>query len=370
MRKQILLLVVFLASAFFANAQQDQKKKSKIYFIKSGYVKSIMTGNTVGTSEMWWDDYGQKVCRINKSETTVKVLGFKKKSQSHTLTIENNGTIWRIDYVENTATKTYQPNYNGKPINELDDKERDEMQQEAMDLLGFEKLPNEKFMGYNCEVYKGLGTKVWSYKNVPLKSDGNVLGVEVKSVAEVFKPNSAVPASKFVAPKREYEEIGQPYDVADVTSGQVVSDAIQQQQEEENGDNKSNNSNAKKGVTTYPYEKFTTKCNAFHYDGYRKFLARREPESGGLIAMYRKGFTKMMMVTVIPEESSEYSKMDGEAKGTHNGQEYVYGLEQKDLGKSSFIAYDKKAFNSVIIISITPAKSQEEMLKMMDLLGL
>ncbi len=374
MKKQILLLVFVFAFSMFANAQQQQKGKT--YFIKSGYLKTKITGNTVGTSEMWWDDYGKKTCTVEKSVTTVKVFGFKKVTENNTLTIHDNGQIWTVDYVENTATKTYYPNYNGKPVSEMNDKEREQMQEEIFTTLGIERLPNEKFMGYNCDVYKGLGTKAWSYKNIGLKSESKILGLKRNTVAEVFKPNTPVDASKFVPPSDvEYQEVGQPYDAADVMSGRVLVDSLQQARDdvEEAKDDVDDNKN--RVATKYPYEQFVAKCNAFRYGGYIKYIASRN-EDGDLLAMYRKGLLmKYIMVAVTDKQNVKYSEATGYTTVKHNGKEYMYhvgeGKEPAMLGQSvSTIVYENKKYNSVIAIVISPVKSKEEMLKMADSLGL
>ncbi len=225
MKKALLILIVFCTSAIIANAQTQ----SQIYFIKSGYVKMKLGGNSEGTKELWWDDYGQKSCELEKSTTTTKVFGMKNTSENHKLTIIDNGQVWSVNYIDKTGSKTNVPLYKGKPINEMSEKEQKELVDKTLNQLGGKRLANEEFMGYNCDVIELLGSKAWSYKNVTLKVESKIMGIELTQTAEVFEPNASVPSSKFVAPKDiEYKEIKHQIDLNNMMDGKALQEAMEE----------------------------------------------------------------------------------------------------------------------------------------------
>ncbi len=378
MRKTVVLLTILLASAMFANAQkQSNKNKSKMYFIKSGYLKTKMEGSTVGTSELWWDEYGQKTCTVEKSVTTVKVLGMKSKTKNHKLTIVDNGQIWEVNYIENTGVKTHVPPYNGKPINEMSEKEQEEFANKALNDLGGQRLGNEEYMGYNCEIIEVLGVKAWSYKNLPLKSEGNVLGLKVKSTAEVFKPNTSVPASKFVAPKDiEYKEVEPAVDVADIMDGSAIIKAQQKEEEAQRAENSDQNNesvenddeNIDPNATKYPYNKFMTKINAFKYNGFKKITV--ENSDGSHKAIFMKGLMNFLIVGITSKKNADTSKTENMEKFTHNGKKYMYYVERQNGRKTSFLVQESDTYDSFIVISLAPTKSKEVLLEIADALDL
>ncbi len=370
MKKTIVLLSILLASAMFANAQQ-KNSKSRIYFIKSGYLKTKMTGNTAGTTELWWDEYGQKTCTVEKYTTTIKVLGMKRKSENHKLTIIDNGVIWEVDYINNKGLKTHVPPYKGKPINEMSEKEQEEAANEILDNLGGKRLGNEEYMGYNCEVIELLGAKAWSYKNVTLKSEGNMLGVQIKTTTEVFKPNATVPASKFVAPKDiKYKEVEQTVDVASAMDGTAILKAQQEAEKAENGDNNVNNdnSNSNPNATKYPYSKFISKIDAFQYGGFKKMTA--ENSDGSHKALFIKGLTNFLVIGITSKKNADLSQEENVERFTHKGKKYIYYVERKNGRKTSFLAQEDDNYDSIILISVAPTKSKEVLLEIADALDL
>jgi hypothetical protein len=54
---------------------------------------------------------------------------------------------------------------------------------EMMKSMGGEKVGEEKFMGYTCEVWKMLAVKVWLYKGIMLKSESDMMGMKHTTTA-------------------------------------------------------------------------------------------------------------------------------------------------------------------------------------------
>lgn len=376
MKKTIVLLTILFASVIFTNAQQ-QSSKSKMYFIKSGYLKTKMTGNTVGTTELWWDEYGQKTCTVEKSTTTVKVLGMKRKTENHKLEIVDNGQIWTVNYIDNTGVKTHVPPYNGKPINEMSEKEQEELANKVIDDLGGQRLGKEEYMGYNCELIELLGIKVWSYKNLPLKSDGNILGMKIQTTTEVFKPNTNVPASKFVAPTDiEYKEVEQTIDIADAMDGSAIIKAQQEAEkaekaknsDQDNDETVNDDDNIASNSTKYPYNKFMTKINAFKYNGFKKITA--ENSDGSHKAVFMKGLLNFLIVGITSKKNADMSQNENMERFTHKGKNYMYYVDRQNGRKTSFLVQESDTYDSFIVISLAPTKSKEVLLEIADALDL
>lgn len=364
MKKLFLLLFVFCASIMILQAQNG---KARLYFIKSGYVKMNITGNSKGTKELWWDDYGHKSYELEKSTTTTKVFGIKNTEERHDLTIIKGGKVWKIDFLKKEGTISNIPEYKGKPITEMSEKEQKELADKTLNSLGGSRIGTKQVMGYTCEGISLMGSKAWSYKNVTLLLESNIMGIEITQTAEVFKPNIKVAASKFVAPADiKYKDVSssQPTDLYGAMN-QAINQAAQE--ESEQIDEAENNDQLI--PTKYPYDKFIEKIDAFNYDNYTKIMA--ESREGSHNALFVKGLTSTIMLTVVSKKNGNLVKEEGFTKFKQNGKTYMYKSETDQDGKKiSELAVENSTYDSYIIMITMPAKSKEDMLVIYDKLGL
>lgn len=191
---KIVLIRAILAVVVFAIMPIQNLKSQKIerYAVKNATIEYKHTGMTEGKETIYISDYGKKEARY--SEMTASAFGFSTTTKELELTLGN--VIYSVDLNEMTGTKTIL----SEDI-ELDKKEvaeYEELGREMMESMGFEKTGTEKILGKKCEVWEGLGTKTWIWKNIPLKTEINMMG---KSVIVATKLDlGSVPASKFKVP--------------------------------------------------------------------------------------------------------------------------------------------------------------------------
>ncbi len=193
----ILSIFIILVSI---NAQNNQEVNR--YAVKSGYLKMELSGSTTGTRELWWDDYGEKTCEIEKSETTVNMFGMKNTDKTHMLTINDGDTYWTVDYINNEAYKGNIEMYDAAQqfSDSMTDEEREEFTNQILESLGGQKQGTETIKSYKCDVFSVMGAKIWIYKGIALKSTAKIMGIENNEMFVDFKPNSAVPSSQFSPP--------------------------------------------------------------------------------------------------------------------------------------------------------------------------
>ncbi|MBI9071639.1 MAG: hypothetical protein JEY94_08565 [Melioribacteraceae bacterium] len=197
MKKILLILgMVFCCT----NIQAQEAKK---YAVKSGYIKIEISGNTKGTKELWWDDYGDKSCELEKSTTTTKMFGIESTDKKNMLTIIVKDRYWVIDYLDNSGTKGKVPFYEDakKSVNSMSKEEQEEFSNEILLKMGGEKEGTETVNGYKCDVFKIMGSKSWIYKGIAIKSEVSILGITSNEIFTEFVPGKDIPSSKFVAPK-------------------------------------------------------------------------------------------------------------------------------------------------------------------------
>jgi len=208
MKTQIISLLLLLSSTVgFAQSNQN------IYEIKSGHIEYQLTGNTVGTKSHWWDDYGAKQYTLEKSNTTIKMFGIKDVQEHHSLKIQKGTDIYSIDYITDKAVKSSIKNQMEMASfmqGGYSDAEKEEIRDETLHSLGGDIVGTETIQGRKCEIMELSASKIWFYKQVPLKSETSALGVTNNEIAGSFEENINIPASKFEPPTnvdfQEFEE--------------------------------------------------------------------------------------------------------------------------------------------------------------------
>jgi hypothetical protein len=211
----LLLLILVVYSCNYRNEDSfktsinNQVQKENKYGVKSGIIKYKLTiyGNVMdnvvsgsGFENLYFDNWGKKELKEELITKTTKAKFFKdeKKEQTeiHNLQKTVNNTIYKVDYNKkiinkstniNTEMNTYDPNNTIKSNNILKE-------------FGGEKLGNEIFKGYDCEIWNIRGTKQWLYKGVPLKTEHTLIGVKTIKEAVSADFNVIVVNNEFELP--------------------------------------------------------------------------------------------------------------------------------------------------------------------------
>jgi hypothetical protein len=196
MRITILVNLLLLIS-FWSYSQDDADR----YLVKSGYIEYELTGSTKGFKKIWWNDYGDKERTETKSSSEVKLFGMVQKEEEHSIHITSGDKFWHVNLLEGTGIKGTEEYYEPVDFTEnMTDEKKKQIEEDILNAFGGERLPADKFLGYTCDIIQVMGSKLWIYKGVVLKSTANLMGVEVNETAVRFDENIKNPDSTFEPP--------------------------------------------------------------------------------------------------------------------------------------------------------------------------
>ena len=339
-------LIVVCSTAIYS-------QKAKRYALKSGYVKLELTGSTVGTKELWWDDFGEKTCEIEKSVTTTKLFGMKTTEEKHAKTIVVKDNYWTVNYIENTGCKGTVPGYNiGQEMSEsMTEEEREAFANGVLESMGGQKLGSESLNGYSCDVFTIMGCKSWLYKGVAIKSEVKVMGIVNNEMFTDLKPGISVPASTFTAPTDvNYQDLSAAQNNFFAQMGNMP--AMEDMDDDDDD---------LQIPVEYPFDKFKSVVNGFSYGGYK---SRGVNSVFGVHAStLTKGFSSLTIVAESRKnaEEGEYSGME---KFTHNGHNCYYGEMEEEEGTALIIDYP--AYDMYIIIAALPTMDKSTLVSISD----
>jgi hypothetical protein len=187
--KKTVLFILALASIQWIMAQ-----KVKRYDVKSGiieYKTSTGHGSVVseGTKTVAFTDFGARESiqeDYNEGDQTV-----------HKFSLFNNGMVYIVDY---DAEKIYQKADPMAMMHKEFGADMGNTGEEMLKAMGGKKIGNEKFLGYDCELWQFPGGKQWIYKGVMLKSEIKIMGVTTIEEAVSAKFNIVVDEELFNLP--------------------------------------------------------------------------------------------------------------------------------------------------------------------------
>ena len=202
----IFILMILVLSACSGNSQSKLKR----YGVKSGMVQYKITtsgnvmGGTIsgsGTASLYFKDWGAVELKEEKSTktTSMKLFGRSKvdKQSTHTMDKLDNGKSYSVDFNEKVI---YVKNDPMMEMMKESGTDAGEAGKKMLESMGGKKIGNEKYMGYDCEVWSIPGGKEWIYKGVVLKVDVQMMGVRTVKEATDVKFDVSVPGSKFELP--------------------------------------------------------------------------------------------------------------------------------------------------------------------------
>lgn len=188
--KIISVIVVFSILTGNSFAQND----AKMYKAKSGIIEYKLSGKTTGTETLYFDHHGNREARYTKS--TTKILGMT--TTENRLEIRIDSIMYSIDLEEKTGTRVLIP-FHPTNMTEQEWKEWEDWGKQMMDDLGFEQTGEGNVLGKKCEIWEGLGSKIWIWQNLSLKSEVNMMGKWVIEATKVDLKTRINP-SKFKIP--------------------------------------------------------------------------------------------------------------------------------------------------------------------------
>jgi len=356
--KQLLILTLGLLFAFQTQAQQAQKR----YAVESGKIEYKYTGNTTGTKTVYFDDYGEKYYEQLKTVSVTKMFGVVDRTETNKITIINKSHFWTIDKKNDNNMEGELPYYNSSRAvyGDMTEAEQKRLADNLLASFGGKREGTEKILGYTCEKISVMGSFSWIYKGITLKSETNVMGVEVNETAISFEKNISIPASKFKAPAG-----------VDFTNMQQQQQAMfgemnmnMNMYEEEDDDDYEDDMVPVK----YAFADFKSEVSHFNPDGYIRTMVMSQ--DGQHFALYTGGgYTNVVSVIATAMENAEdagENEFNDFETFRHNGKTMRYGdiTDEEMNGKALIIPYEEH--DMYIILMSSPGQDKETLLDWAD----
>lgn len=356
MRTIITTLLLLFSISLFAQKGYDLQKR---FQVKSGHVVYELTGTVTGSKEIWFDDFGKKYREEVNSEEVVKTRKKSEIVKNHSLNISDGTYYYTVNLFTNEGTKMHKdavPDFSilGSGMN---DGEMEKLGEGLMNMFGGKvEKKSEQVLGRTCDVAKIAGATVWSYKGVPLKSTAKIRSVLMNETAVEFGENIKVSASMFTPPSDAKIE-----DVSAQMSGNEDFNAELEEEEEQGLMFPS-------GVSK---EQFKTESERVRRElGYS--FAMHDASSGQYSCLATKDESHMFAMSAFSLKNySGWEEMYAETGFSYftlNGKRMGYrqSSEKDEDGKitqSSSLFVEYKGKDMLLQITVIPAVSKEEMIK-------
>ncbi len=175
--------------------------KMKRYDVESAIVEYRMSGggNMLGFStkiegkrKLMFKDWGN--LELDEENISSTVMGGVEKT--HELTEIKGDTVYSVDFENKVIYKSKISDY----LSEKKDKDVSKIGKEMLKKMGAKKIGKDKVLGYECEVWEIMGSKMCIYKGIVLKSEGNIMGMKHKSEAVRAEFNVKIDDKEFKLP--------------------------------------------------------------------------------------------------------------------------------------------------------------------------
>jgi len=116
---------------------------------------------------------------------------------------------YNMDMINKTATKTKNTILQSL-VENSESSDLEEIGMEMFKQMGGEKVGKEDIIGKPCEIWelKQMGTKVWIWNGIPLRTETDMMGIKLIKVATNIKANVSIPPDKIeIPPDIEFKEI-------------------------------------------------------------------------------------------------------------------------------------------------------------------
>lgn len=207
MNKLNLLLLIVVALFSCKSNSQNQLKR---YDVKSGIITyettisgKILGGSVTGsgTEKLFFKDWGSLELReeISSQKTTIKIFGTEKVESSsiHNIKKLDNGESYLADFDKEIIYVTRDL---AMDMVKETNSDAGEVGKTMLESMGGKIVGNEKYQGYNCDIWSIMGGKQWMHKGVMLKLEVSIMGIKTVTEATSIKLDVAVAESNFKLP--------------------------------------------------------------------------------------------------------------------------------------------------------------------------
>ncbi|HQH25685.1 MAG TPA: hypothetical protein PL101_08670 [Bacteroidales bacterium] len=186
-------LIVLTVSLFIILPKlAGQEITLKPYGIKSGIIEYSYSGDKVGKGTLYFDDYGMK------SAMYTDAVADGEKGKGWIVTFGDYQYIWDLDHPDE-GLKLENPIITWLAESSKGDFES--FTESMFSKMGFNKAPDETFLGKPCKVVKGDMGKVLTWNGILMLLDMNVMGTVSHQEATKIQTNIPVDAKYFAIPK-------------------------------------------------------------------------------------------------------------------------------------------------------------------------
>ncbi len=186
----IFVFLTIIFSTFLVNADSQQK----MHELENYYVTYDISGNVEGSKQHASQDYGRKLCWIEKSE--INVSGNTVKKNEKVITFLEDGEQWiiTINLDDNTGTRMKNPMYKELSAR-MKGKSPKEFIEQFMKQMGG-KITGEKTVNdEKCTEWTLMGgaTTCVTDDLIAVESGADMAGISIKEVATDVKRNYTGP---------------------------------------------------------------------------------------------------------------------------------------------------------------------------------
>lgn len=189
MKKSLILIAVTL---FVLTSVSGQIATLKPYGLKSGIIEYIYSGDKVGKSTLYFDDYGLK------SAMYTEAVEDGEKQKSWVVSFGDFQYMWDPDDPSG-GMKMKNPLITLMATASKGDIES--FTESTYTKMGFTKGANEAFLGKECIVMKGNMGKVLTWHGILMVLDMKVVSISSHQEATKVQENVSIDAKYFAIPK-------------------------------------------------------------------------------------------------------------------------------------------------------------------------
>lgn len=192
-----LLGLVLLPAQTYQTSRDYLDKGFKRYQHESGHIVYNISGSATGSEELFFDRFGWRESKYGQQ--TMKVFGIKTESEKIDL-LDGEYQV-SIDVPNKRATGMKNPLMDNL-VENAEDGNLTTAGIEMMESLGGTQIGVETVLGRECEVWElaSLQTKTWIWEGIPLKTQSNLMGIELVIEAVELELDIPIDPEKFKIP--------------------------------------------------------------------------------------------------------------------------------------------------------------------------
>jgi len=193
LHKKIFTTIIYLLYVLLINNQvQAQEVSLKPYGIQSGIIEYKYSGSQVGTSILYFDEYGYKSAmkmdtKMNNEPQKGWVISFKEYQYIFDPENPDEGLKMKNPIIESLL--------------KMDKQDFDKVAEDFYSKMGMQRAGTEKFLDKDCIAFKGDMGKVLTWNGILMLMDMNVGGITTRQEVTSIKINVPVDEKYFEIPK-------------------------------------------------------------------------------------------------------------------------------------------------------------------------